>query len=73
MKKEITIDTEYIVKITGKVIDDDLLPTDKIIENMMPYKLEEMLREELDKDLNIDVSANKLTLNGKTLIMEDKQ
>lgn len=70
MKKEITIDTEYVVKITGKVVGDDFLPSNTIIESMMPYKLERMLRNNIDKSLNVDVSASKIDLNGKVLVAE---
>lgn len=61
MKKEITIDTEYIVRITGKVTDDDkrFFPLDRIMENTSPRKLRELIKKNIDSALEVDVSSAK--------------
>ena len=59
--KTITIDTEYIVRIKGKVTDDDerFFPLDWIKKNTDPEKLKELIKENIDSELEVDVSSSK--------------
>ena len=57
--KTITIDTEYIVRIKGKVTDEKFFPLDWIKENTDPEKLKELIKENIDSELEVDVSSSK--------------
>ena len=61
MQKEITIDTEYTVRITGKVKDDNknFLPLNRIIENTDPLKFKNLIEKNIDSEFQVDVSASK--------------
>lgn len=61
MQKEITIDTEYTVRITGKVKDDNknFLPLNRIIENTDPLKFKSLIEKNIDSEFQVDVSASK--------------
>lgn len=61
MEKEIIIDTEYTVKITGKVKDDNknFLLLSRIIENTDPLKFKSLIEKNIDSGLEVDVSVSK--------------